>query len=403
MLLMTLLRISCGYKKNILMLAYTHYSIDARIRREAETLASQPEYEVSILVPKERSSSRTYQLDGVNVIEANISKYQGKSNIKYLLSYLQFMLLSFLTCSKLLFLKQLDIVHVHNMPDFLIFAAIIPRLFRKSVILDIHDTMPETYYSKFSNQSSLIYRVLCWEEAICCKFANKIICVNHPQRDELVKRGIPSQKITISMNVPDHKKFKLKEKKKGEIKSADTFNLVYHGTQAKRLGVDIAIKAVAKLIDKIPNIQFHVIGTGDDLEDFIKESHDLGVNDHIHFSKENIPLDDLIEILREMDLGVIANRKNIATEFMLPVKMLEYVSLNIPVVASRLKTIEYYFTNEMVSYFEPENVDSLALKILEAYKDAPKRKTQAQMARKFLERYGWEKRQMDLINLFDKL
>ncbi len=72
-----------------------------------------------------------------------------------------------------------------------------------------------------------------------------------------------------------------------------------------------------------------------------------------------LPVESLLDILRDMDVGIVANRENAATELMLPVKLLEYVALNIPVIVPRLKAIEYYFTDEMVSYFEPENVDSL--------------------------------------------
>ena len=107
--------------------------------------------------------------------------------------------------------------------------------------------------------------------------------------------------------------------------------------------------------------------------------------------------------LAQMDMGIVANRKNIATELMLPVKMLEYIALDIPVIAPRLRTIEYYFSDDMVKYFEPDNVDSLARVILEAYRDEEKRNTQVIMARKFLEQYGWEKHRMDLINLYRNL
>jgi glycosyltransferase involved in cell wall biosynthesis len=104
-----------------------------------------------------------------------------------------------------------------------------------------------------------------------------------------------------------------------------------------------------------------------------------------------------------MDLGVVANRKNIATELMLPVKMMEYIALGIPVAASRLRAIEYYFDDEMVGYFEPESVDSLAERILALYRDPSRRRNQAEKARAFLERYGWEKHQFELLNLYRDL
>ncbi len=44
--------------------------------------------------------------------------------------------------------RRYDVVHVHNMPDFLVFAAFWPRAFARKVVLDVHDLMPEAYCSK---------------------------------------------------------------------------------------------------------------------------------------------------------------------------------------------------------------------------------------------------------------
>lgn len=387
-------------------MAYTNYLTDARVRREAETLAALQGYKVSLLALKESRHPRTYKIDGVEVIELNIKKYRGKSGFKYLMSYLKFMLLSFFSCNSLtLSLSgKRDVVHVHNMPDFLVFSAILSRLFGTKVVLDIHDSMPETYCAKFESSSNrLLFRTLCWEEAACCWFADKVICVNHIQRDALIRRGIPAHKIEVSMNVPDHKRFNLNKKIKTGRKSWENVKLVYHGTITKRLGVDLAIRAVANLIDEIPGLEFHILGHGDDIEEFIELSKNLGAEKCIYFSKKMVPLEDLVDILSGMDLGIVSNRRNIATELMLPVKMLEYVALNLPVVAPRLKTIEYYFTDEMVSYFEPENVNSLAHAILRLYRDESRRRRQVKMAKNFLKRYGWERHQLDLVNLYEEI
>jgi glycosyltransferase involved in cell wall biosynthesis len=383
------------------MIAYTNYLTDARVRREAETLAAFPEYEVFFLVLKDGNRPKIYTNNRVEIIELDIKKYRGKSNARYIISYIKFLLLAFLICSKLFFKRKFDIIHVHNIPNFLVFAAILPRLVGKKVILDIHDSMPETYSAKFGGKPNRkLFQILCWEETICAWMANKIICVNHVQQNVLIQRGIASRKISISLNVPDHRIFIRKNKNKNNDRNK--FKIVYHGTLAKRLGIDLAIRAVAKLTDSILGLEFYVLGHGDDIEEFIELSKQLRMEGNIHFNKKMIPVEDLTAILEEMDMGVIANRKNIATKLMLPVKMLEYVALDIPVVAPRLKTIEYYFNNEMVSYFEPENVDSLTSAILKLYQDELKRKNQIQMARKFLDRYGWENHQMDLIKLYNE-
>jgi glycosyltransferase involved in cell wall biosynthesis len=328
--------------------------------------------------------------------------------VRYLLTYLKFLLLAFLTCSRIMVKRSLDIVHIHNMPNFLIFSAIVPLLLGKKAILDIHDTVVETYSSKFGGESSklfrkLFYRILCMEESVCCSLADRIICVNHIQRDALIKRGIPESKIMISMNVPDPKYFGRNNNTPYQVEeNSNVFRLVYHGTLAKRLGIDITIQAVAKLIDKILNLEFYIFGTGDNVEELMELSKRLKLEKYVLF-RRFVPLESLASILNSMHVGVVANRKNVATELMLPVKMLEYIALNIPIVAPRLKTIQYYFTDDMVSYFEPDNVDSLVDAVWYAYNNKAERIKKAENAKRFLEKYGWETHKWDLINLYKSL
>ena len=390
-------------KKQVCMIAYTNYLSDARVRREAETLASTKEFEVSFLVLMEGKRPATYQNNGVNIIELNMRKYMGKNKLQYLLSYLKFMLLSLFRLNKLLFSHKLDIVHVHNMPNFIVFAAILPRISGKKIILDIHDSMPETYSAKFGKETkNPLFKLLCLEEILCCRFANKIICVNHVQRDELNNRSIPSNKVTISMNVPDPKWFSVTKEMKNK-KSNESCNLVYHGTIVKRLGVDLAIGAVANLVKTNSSIHFYILGDGDDAEECIDLIKSLKAENFIHLNKRMIPLEDLTNFLRDMDIGVVSNRKNVATELMLPVKMLEYIALEIPVVVPRLRAIEYYFSDDMVSYFDPGNNDSLSHAILDLVEDKHKRKIHVKNAKKFLKQYGWTTHQKDLIDLYENL
>jgi len=383
------------------MIAYSNYLSDARIRREAETLSFTGGYEVTVLALSKGKQGRSYSNGGVVVWELKTAKYQGKSLFRYILSYLKFMGEAFRLSNKLFAKGKVWAIHVHNIPNFLVFAALLPRIRGGKVILDIHDSMPETYLAKFGNRR-LLFRILCLEEALSCKFANWIICVNHSQRDILVRRGIDSRKIVISMNVPDPCYFNLQGRDETEKRENPGFKLVYHGTLAKRLGLDLAIEAVARLVHKIPGLEFYVLGSGDDREYFWKVAKALNVDQIVHFPGE-IPLEKLRDFLKGMDLGIIANRRNPATELMLPVKMMEYVSLEIPVVVPKLRAIEYYFNGEMVGYFEPENVDSLAEIILSLFRDVSRRKIQAERAKAFLDRYGWENHKFDFLSLYSRL
>ncbi len=57
--------------------------------------------------------------------------------------------------------KKYDLVHVHNMPDFLVFAAAVPKLMGSKTILDIHDIVPELYCSKFGiSSNSVVFKLI---------------------------------------------------------------------------------------------------------------------------------------------------------------------------------------------------------------------------------------------------
>ena len=143
--------------KNICMIVYTEYLSDTRVRREAETLAALPEFNVTVLSLNTGVNSSSYDVDGVKVVEMKEKKYCGKSQVQYLLSYFKFMLMSFLCCVRFFISKKIDVIHVHNMPNFLVFAGIVPRLFGKRLVLDVHDSVPETYMAKFNAYNPLLF------------------------------------------------------------------------------------------------------------------------------------------------------------------------------------------------------------------------------------------------------
>jgi glycosyltransferase involved in cell wall biosynthesis len=394
--------------KHVCMINYSNYVMDTRVRRAAETIAALPAYKVSVLTLKQSEHPKQYTLNGVNVRELNIAKYRGKSGLRYISSYGRFMVLAFIACTKLLLRESVDIVHVHNMPNFIVFAATLPRIVGKKVILDIHDTMIETYFAKFQkNDTMLISRIfqeiLKMEESLSCKMAHRIICVNHVQKDALLKRGIPEEKMIVSLNVPDPERLKRQQAPSHGYSSNGKFNLVYHGTMAKRLGIDLAIRAIAELSTTIPDIIFHVVGEGDDLEEFMQLSRELRAEQFVRFSGKSIPFEELVGLLRTMEAGLVPNRQNAATELMLPIKLLECVAIGVPVIVPRLKAIEYYFTDDMVTYFEPENMDSLVNSIRFAYKNRSLIKEKTKNAVRFMDTYRWDRHKFELINLYRSL
>jgi glycosyltransferase involved in cell wall biosynthesis len=291
------------------------------------------------------------------------------------------------------------------MPNFLIFAALYPMITGKRVVLDVHDTLLETYASKFDRGDAKSKRtiwgsLLAMEEAICCRLATHVVCVNHVQKEALAKRGIPEHKLTVVLNTPDPRWFQKIDGVRALGQNGAPFRLVYFGTLAKRLGVDLALHAVCKIKNTIERLEFHVIGDGEQRRELGELSQELGIADNVAFHDGMYPIDELSGVLEKMDLVVVPNRRDAATELMLPVKMLEGVALGIPIVAPRLKGSQFYFAEDAVFYYDAGNVNSLAAAIVQAYEDSALRVSKATKAKEFLAEYGWERHRSALLNLY---
>jgi glycosyltransferase involved in cell wall biosynthesis len=368
---------------NVCMLAYAHYINDARIKNYVHTLEEQGHTVDVIALKSEGESSLDQRPNGTTF--RIMEKYQGGSTLSYAWSYLKFFLKSAWLLTRRAWSRKYDVVHVHNMPNVLVFATLGAKLRGARVMLDVHDLMPVNYMAKFGAQEGAMpLRILNLEQQISAIFAEHIFCADHNQKDYLIEHcGVAENKITVMMNLPNVEIFKPVEVEK----TGDVFRIVYHGTIAHRLGIDLIVRAMAKVREHIP-AKAYIYGCGDFLPDAIELSSQLGLEESIYFSKSFFPVEKIPEIVCPMDLGIIGNRRNLACDkYMLPVKLLEYVYLGIPVVAPRLGIISRYFDDSMIRFYEPENVDQMAEAIVSMY-DETQRKRFATGAKKFYEQHN---------------
>jgi glycosyltransferase involved in cell wall biosynthesis len=145
---------------------------------------------------------------------------------------------------------------------------------------------------------------------------------------------------------------------------------------------------MAKVAGQIP-AKLWIYGSGDYLPDALALARRLGLGDKVHFSGSFFPVEQIPEMVSGMDLGIVGNRRNLACDkYMLPVKLLEYVYLGIPVVVPRLSIIARYFNDTMVRFYEPENEDEMAAAIVELFHDKDRRKLLATNAQQFYQTYN---------------
>jgi glycosyltransferase involved in cell wall biosynthesis len=277
---------------------------------------------------------------------------------------------------------------VHNMPDFVVFSALLAKAFGARVILDVHDTMPEAYATKFDLElDHPLIATLRFEERASAALADLVITTNDLHREALVGHGIPERKIALIMNVGHPAIFRPRSRPAGPRPG---LVLGYHGTVAQRLGLDLVVEAVRRALPDCPGLRFVLLGDGEFLPSVRALVARYGLQEVVSL-RGWVPVEELPAALGEVDVGVVGNRRQteLRRNWMLPVKMLEYAAMEIPTIAPRLRVIAHYFDDQTALLYRPDDVDDLARVIREVYADRAQLDRLREGLRAFNARYNW--------------
>jgi glycosyltransferase involved in cell wall biosynthesis len=380
----------------VCMVLFNNYVMDPRVRREAEALVERGDNVDCVCL----NQGDVKELNGVRLFYLRDIKYRGNSQLFLLFKYIQFFCYAFFKISIEHLRKPYDIVQAHTMPDFLIFAGLIPKMLGAKLVLDLHDLMPELYVAKWgSDRRTWMIAFITWLERRSVAFADRTIAVSKPHLDALVSHGNPREKFSIVLNVPDHRIFSKRERRKP---AQGNFTLFYHGTVPKRAGLDVVLRAIVRVREEIPGIRLQVRGHGESVEEFRALTFDLGLSDNVEWLPV-VPIEHLPSSFAKVDAGVVPYTADAFTRYVLPTKLLEYAATGVPALVSRLPAVETYFDSSMVAYFESGNDLDLAEQILTLYRNPELREQLASRALRFTEMYNWPQQRQVYFGLIDSL
>ena len=379
-----------------LVIAYTTYIHDGRVKRHAEALARRGDQVDAITL----AAGQTGLINGVNVIGLEIPRYRGSSRTSYVKSYINFFIAAARKAMELSRDRPYDLAIVCTMPDAAILSALALRRAGTKLVLDVHDTMPELYRDKFPGWLGAVgVPIMKLEERLSAWCADLVLAVHEPHRQRLAEYGIRADKLRVVLNSPDDRIF---VPDGAVIKDPTTFTVVCHGTITHRMGLDLAVRAVNQLRDRIPQLRLLAIGAGDYLGVIRRLVAELNLQDRVIF-KDMIPIEELPKVLQTADVGLVPNRESSATHLMLPVKLLEFAMMGIPAIAPRLKTVEYYFGNGAVRFFNPGDINGLADAIEQLYRSPELRKSYAENAREIVDRISWPNQRGEFYRAIDSI
>ncbi len=381
------------------VLLFAHYPSDPRPRRGAEVLVNEGMHvEVFCLKGgKDEPARETFK--GVRIWRLSLKRRRG-GRFAYLFQYSAFVLSSFFFLAFRSLRGRFALVHVHNMPDVLVFSALVPKALGAKVILDLHDPMPELMMTIFGLEpSSFAVRVLERLERWSTAFADVVLTVNLACKRIFASRSCPLDKIHVVMNSPDEDIFAFRPMAGAPTDGSRPFVIMYHGSIVERNGLDVAVRALAAVRRVVPRAELHIYGESTPfLERVMEAAHRDGLTDAVRrFGGKS--LEDIRAAIDGCDVGIIPNRRTIFTEINTPTRIFEYLSRGKPVITGRARGVQDYFGDDALFLFELGDAKDLARSIVHVYEHPEDVERVVKLGQEVYLPHRWSEERRGLVDL----
>ncbi len=381
------------------MIHYSDFEVDSRIQRQARALAERGDQVDCVCLDEDQELA--VGAGRIALHRAAPSKPRGGAR-SYLEGNARFLAGAARKVTALDRRRRFDLIEVHNMPDALVLAALAPKLRGTPLILNFHDTFPELFATLFDRPASHpLVRLIRTEERLSAAFADGHIFVTAEARDLLAARGVGADRTRVVMNTPDERVFG--ERRAPLLPPADgELRVVYHGGLAERFGVETLVRAVALLRERGAPVSLDVLGSDAEAARELAARAAEIAPEGVRIAPRPTPVEQIPERLREAHLGVVPTLRDNFTEMLLPVKLLEYVHMGLPVVASRLPVIESYFGDDVL-LAEPGDPASVAAAIEGVRAEPERARERAEGAAEKLAAIEWRRQREGYLELVDEL
>jgi glycosyltransferase involved in cell wall biosynthesis len=378
--------------------AYTFYETDNRVVRYAREMASFGHH-VDVIALRRRGQPTMGRSDGVRIFRIQRRSVSETTPASYLAKLVWFLSKAAAVLTGLHVRHRYDLIHVHNVPDFLVFAAVVPKMTGARLILDIHDILPELYVGKFGLATdSRTFKTLLRVERACCAFADHVIVANDLWRDKLVRRS--AKHCTTILNYPDTSLFK--PLAPSTRKPERPFVFLYPGSLNHHQGVDVAVRAFALVMDEMPTAEFHIYGEGPARPLLASLVEDLRLQGRVKI-KDHVSIQEMAGIIASADVGVVPKRADGFGNEAFSTKILEFMASGVPVIASRTRVDEHHFNSSLVRFFKSGDERELAAALLDTFRNRDKTRVQAEVARQFAISNSWQQRRGEYHDVVNSL
>jgi glycosyltransferase involved in cell wall biosynthesis len=354
------------------------------VRREAAALV-EAGFAVEVLNMRHPDRPARTVIDGVELTSLPAALGRSSRN-RYLLDYAWFFTLAATTLAARHVRRPYTAVQVNTMPDFLVFAAAIPKLLGSAVFVQMNEPTPELAETVFGPGRTT--RVLARIEQRALAFAHHAFTVTDELRRRYIERGADGARISVVLNGTDPR-VRLGTWRPSPNGAPRPFTLICHGAIEDRYGQDTIVEAARLLRDAGRDVRVVLTGRGSAVDDVVRRIDEHGLHDVVTF-KGWVTEEELNDLLHAADAGIVAQKASPYSHLVHTNKMVDYWIFGLPVVASRLRATAALYDDSVIEYFAPGDAADLARAIARVQDDRGRRDELARNGRAAHARHGWD-------------
>jgi glycosyltransferase involved in cell wall biosynthesis len=271
-------------------------------------------------------------VDGIRVLRVWTWLSPNKGFLGRTINYLSYMLCATL-CA--MWVRNVDAIVATSPQFFCGWAGVLCRwILRRPLLLEIRDIWPESIVTVGAMKRSPVMRVLEVLERRMYATAKQIVTVGDGYRDQLIRRGVPEEKIAVVPNGVDVSQF-LPQRPTRQVRSQwrgdGRFVCAYIGTVGMAHGLDVIVRAARKLKETgRDDIVFWIVGDGAERSRLENVCWAEGL-DQVVFTGL-VPKSRIAEVIASCDACLVHLRKTDLFETVIPSKIFEIMAMNVPIV-----------------------------------------------------------------------
>jgi glycosyltransferase involved in cell wall biosynthesis len=289
--------------------------------------------------------------------------------------------------------QNIQLIQVEQ--DFAILTALeVKKKTGMPVIADLHNiTSEELVASGAIKRDGVEFRKL--QEMLKNNLAqvNEVVVVSDLMKDYVVNNYAISPE-RVHVVPPGGNSRELTKRASAPIK------VVYSGMVAYREHVDLFVKSMPIILEKIKDVQFYITRKGEDFEKINRLAKQLHVNPIFFWypKKENF-----IDFLSSCDIAVLPSSNDLARQLGTPAKLFDYLSVGLPVVANDVGAWSSIIDSEKVGILAKDSPHDFANAIINLINNSDKRRDFSKNALNLVkDRYNWDNSSNTLLQVFEK-